>query len=167
MAAQGSLGLILTELELIRETFRLDGEDVIRLRTGKVVKPPKRWPPAVFVKWLGDGKQFNLQYHRIKFALARGYLPDFVDHHNVDNTDHRIDNLREATRTQNQCNRRRVPRKEPMPRGVQRAKTGSRFMAKVRYENVQHYLGTYDTPEEASAVVETTLKKLHGDFYHG
>lgn len=152
------------DLETIRATFRLEGEDVIRLSTGKVVQPPKQWPPSVFIKWLGNRQQVTASYHRIKFALAHGWLPDFVDHRDVDFSNHLLDNLRAATRSQNQSNRRPVPRKEALPRGVYRMKDG-RFYAKINYRKRQTYLGQFDTPEDASAAVEKILKELHGEFY--
>lgn len=43
--------------------------------------------------------------HRLIFLLEYGYLPSEVDHINGDRQDNRIENLRAATRSENQCNR--------------------------------------------------------------
>ena len=43
--------------------------------------------------------------HRLIFLLEYGYLPPEVDHINGDRQDNRIENLRPATRSENQCNR--------------------------------------------------------------
>jgi hypothetical protein len=43
--------------------------------------------------------------HRLIFMLHHGYLPPEVDHINGDRQDNRIENLRTANRSENQCNR--------------------------------------------------------------
>lgn len=44
--------------------------------------------------------------HRLIFLYHNGYLPEFIDHINGIRDDNRIENLREATRGQNQRNRK-------------------------------------------------------------
>ena len=53
------------------------------------------------VTWLGKVHKV----HRLIFLLEYGYLPSEVDHINGDRQDNRIENLRAATRSENQCNR--------------------------------------------------------------
>lgn len=53
------------------------------------------------VTWLGKIHKV----HRLIFLLEYGYLPPEVDHINGDRQDNRIENLRAATRSENQCNR--------------------------------------------------------------
>lgn len=43
--------------------------------------------------------------HRLIFMLHHGYFPLEVDHINGDRADNRIENLRAANRSENQCNR--------------------------------------------------------------
>ena len=42
--------------------------------------------------------------HRLVFFLANGYVPEFVDHIDTDTTNNSPENLRESTKSQNQCN---------------------------------------------------------------
>lgn len=148
-------------IDLLRETFEVRGEELYRLSTGRrIVSAGRR---TVFVKWLGSGRQLNLLYHRIKYAVVKGELPDELDHRNVDHDDNSIENLRPATRLENMRNIGPKKRKEPLPRCVYRYR--KRFTAKINFERKQTYLGTFDIPEEASAVVEETLRVLHGEFY--
>lgn len=49
-----------------------------------------------------DGKDYK--NHRIIFFLHYGYCPDCIDHINTDRTNNKINNLREATRSDNNCN---------------------------------------------------------------
>ena len=53
------------------------------------------------VTWLGKVHKV----HRLIFLLEYGYLPPEVDHINGDRQDNRLENLRPATRSENQCNR--------------------------------------------------------------
>lgn len=53
------------------------------------------------VTWLGKVHKV----HRLIFLLHYGYLPPEVDHINCDRQDNRLENLRPATRSENQCNR--------------------------------------------------------------
>lgn len=53
------------------------------------------------VTWLGKVHKV----HRLIFLLEYGYLPPEVDHINGDRQDNRLENLRPANRSENQCNR--------------------------------------------------------------
>ena len=53
------------------------------------------------ITWMGKVHKA----HRLIFMLHHGYLPPEVDHINGDRQDNRIDNLRAANRSENQCNR--------------------------------------------------------------
>lgn len=99
--------------------------------------------------------------------MHRVVLPnvEFVDHINGDKIDNRRQNLRSCTRAQNQMNQR--------PKGgLRKNKLGlkgvcrnhGRYMANITANKVQHYLGTFDTPEEAHAAYCEAAKRLHGEF---
>lgn len=88
--------------------------------------------------------------HRLIFLMHHGYLPKIVDHKDRNPANNNIDNLREATRTQNQQNRK-----------TQKSFTGfkgvyfcpernNRYRAAITVNKKRVELGTYDTPEEAS-----------------
>jgi len=102
-----------------------------------------------------DGKVKRVLMHRMVFLLAHGYLPITVDHINGDRADNRIENLRAATKQQQQGNR--------ASRGY-RVKT--KRYAKPRYEvNCAHkYIGVFDTPEEAQAAYMAARVQAFGEF---
>jgi len=86
-----------------------------------------------------------------------------VDHINGDHADNRISNLRLATGTQNQANK-----------GLQRNNTtgfkgvGYRpdrgFFAIIKKDRKSHYLGQFNTAEEAHAAYCAAAKRLFGEF---
>jgi hypothetical protein len=84
-----------------------------------------------------------------------------IDHINGDRSDNRLNNLRLATVSQNRQNSS-ARKGRDLPKGVKRNK--GRFGARVTCNKTVHWLGTYDTPEEAHAVYMAAVKELHGDF---
>jgi hypothetical protein len=107
---------------------------------------------------IGDTKYFA---HRIIWKMATGDEPPFVDHANGDKADNSLSNLRAATHSQNMCNARRSPSKSGL-RGV--APNGRKWAAKVRVNNRQFYVGTFETREQAAAAYDQMAKKMHGQF---
>lgn len=168
MASRGRIVIDMGDLSItaLRATFKLDGEDVVRLSSGKTVRPPTRVPALVFTHWLGQGRQNVMLYHRIKFGLHHGYLPRIVDHEDLDKANHKLGNLRAATASQNTSNKR--PRKNTtgLPRCVRLNRGSLRFYVMIREDGKQVYHGTYDTAEEASRVAESRLRAVQGEFYH-
>lgn len=147
-------------IELLREVFELRGEDVFRRRTGRVVVPCEQ----VAVQY-SKGQQRNVAYYRIKFALARGWLPEDVDHEDVNHGNHTLANLRPATHQQNMCNRGPVKRRDAsLPRGVYR-KSPTRYVGQVTFKRKATHLGSFCTAHAASEAVEAKLRELHGEFY--
>jgi len=87
-----------------------------------------------------------------------------VDHRNHNGLDCRKENLRLATRQQQNQNRRGwTIKKSGLPKGVY--KNGKGFIARLKHNGSDLNLGTYSTPEQAKEVWNTKAKELHGDFY--
>jgi hypothetical protein len=120
---------------------------------------------------VGQGRAGTLDtstgYRRIRIdgkvyaehAIARFYVegvmpkPHTTDHLNWQRDDNRYANLRHVTRSQNQRNMR--PRQRSLPKGV--APNHKRFMANITINYRHTYLGTFDTPDEASAAYQAAL----------
>ena len=101
--------------------------------------------------------------HRLAFFLVNGQFPDNgidVDHINGDRSDNRFVNLRLCNRADNLANSNLS--KGNLPRGVQR--NGSGYMARIRRNNNVLYLGTFDTPEKASAAYKEARHSLLTNF---
>jgi HNH endonuclease len=92
----------------------------------------------------------------------KGHLPAHdIDHINRLRWDDRIENLREATRSQQAMNRVR-PAGILGYRGVKR--NHKRFSAGATKEGIDHYWGSYDTAEEAAKVYDKNIINLFGEF---
>jgi HNH endonuclease len=98
-----------------------------------------------------------------------GALPgQFVDHANQVKLDNRRSNLRVCTKRQNQQNsrKRQTYRGQPTKNRLKGAHAinGGRFSARIRDRGKYHYLGTFDTEEQAHAAYCEAADRLHGEF---
>lgn len=91
--------------------------------------------------------------HQFVFQLEYGYLPELIDHIDRNPLNNRIENLRPANKSLNARNNGRV--------GMAARKTlGGRFVATIKRHGKERYLGSYETPEEASAVYQNAKEIL-------
>ena len=99
--------------------------------------------------------------HRFIWEMFYGPIPEgmVIDHVNHDGHDNRIENLRLATKTQNQMNRKSA-------RGYNVTK-GGRYIVQFGYEGNKYYVGTFDTPEEAKGAYLKKKAELAGEYAHG
>lgn len=108
-----------------------------------------------------DGK--NYLAHRVAWVMTYGRwpLPGLdIDHINGNRMDNRIANLREVTRSQNMENQKAARRNSSTGfLGVLR--NHNRFAAHIRARGVTHYLGTFDTAEEAHRAYLAAKSNLH------
>lgn len=108
-----------------------------------------------------DGVGYLL--HRLIWFYVHGRWPtNLIDHINLDRKDNRLSNLREANRSENYCNSGCRSHSTTGLKGV--SPNGKRWMAKISFNHVVTYLGTYDTPEEAHQAYVAASSKHHGEF---
>lgn len=105
--------------------------------------------------------------HRIAWAMMTGEWPKHqVDHINMDRSDNRWENLREATNSQNGMNRTAQSNNRGSGvKGVTKHKQGKGYCARIMANGVEHYLGYFQTIAEAKSAYEAAAKKLH-EGYH-
>lgn len=90
--------------------------------------------------------------HRLIWIYHNGDIPELVDHKNRNHTDHRIENLRLASRKQNNLNADRV-RGNTKYRGVFR--TGpNRLTAQLTIDGKKKHIGSFKCETEAAKAVD-------------
>lgn len=90
-----------------------------------------------------------------------------VDHINGDGLDNRKENLRIATNSQNQANKKVSKNNKTGLKGVSPIYTKGYFCgykAQISHQNKVIYLGCFPTPEDAHEVYKQAAKKYHGEF---
>ncbi len=104
------------------------------------------------------------QCHRLAWLFVKGVWPkEEIDHENTKRDDNWIDNLREATKSQNQHNRRRQEGSSKY-KGVHFHKLTGKWGAKIQVNGKNLHLGLFEREEDAALVRIFSAAELHGEF---
>ena len=114
-----------------------------------------------------DGRCKTEGLHRVIAArMGLEITGLLVDHINGDGLDCRRENLRIATRAQNQHNRRRSVANTSGYKGVFFDKRAGRWRAAISLDGRLRYLGSFTSAAQAGAAYDTAARTLHGEFAH-
>ena len=102
--------------------------------------------------------------HRLIFLYHHGYLPNLIDHIDGNNLNNRIENLREANKSQNALNSKLSKSNKSGVKGVFWHKRDKKWCVKFQVNGTQKYFGTYHDIDVAKFVVEAMRCKYHGNF---
>lgn len=155
--------------ERLRELFRYDPE------TGEFyrkVKVNNRCPAGQRVGTInGSGYVIlTVDYkiylaHRLAWLYVHGELPsEDIDHINLDKADNRISNLRLATDSQNNANKRRTKANTSGFKGVSWQPHARAFKAQIRANGRSTHLGYRKTAEEAHQLYTEAASKHFGEY---
>jgi hypothetical protein len=130
-----------------------------------------------YAHWSEDNKSFyatrtarNLKGRLSNIAMHRHILGlNFGDsrhgeHRNMDSLDNRDENLRIATVSQNNCNRRAQRNNKSGFKGVSWCNRDKKWIAHISISGKQIHLGMFDNPELAFAAYCAAAQQLHGEF---
>lgn len=103
--------------------------------------------------------------HRIAWFIKTGEQPnEIIDHKDTNKTNNKWENLRKATKSQNEHNTQKQKNNTSGYKGVSWHKPSNKWAANIRLNTKLHHLGYYLSPEEAHAAYCTASVKLHGEF---
>lgn len=103
--------------------------------------------------------------HRVIWAMVTGEWPtNLIDHKNGNPSDNRFENLREATKSQNQMNIKRIASNSSGIKGVSWSKASQKWRATIMINGKSKHLGVFATIEEASEAYKVAAQNLHGEF---
>lgn len=147
--------------EIIRRHFHLDGETVVRSRTGEPLRQP-RDGERMNVGATDGGTNHQFKLYQIKFVLAHGYLPASIDHRDRRVGNDALANLRPASQTEQNWNQGPRTKASGLPKGVTRSR--KRFVAQATVHGRAKHLGVFPTPEAAHAAYLAFCKEHRGEF---
>ena len=106
----------------------------------------------------------NYKNHRVIFLMHYGFLPAEIDHIDGNRTNNNIENLREATRSENNCNARTRADNTSGVIGVCWHKRDKIWQVRISVYGKEKYFGRYDNLEQAKLVAIELRSKYHGEF---
>jgi len=113
--------------------------------------------------WVYNKKYLN---HRLIFMMFNNSVPDCLDHIDRNPLNNKIENLRSATRTENQYNKKTPKHSISGIKGVYKYKDSWR--ARLIADKKRINLGYFKTVEEATMAVQKARQELHQEFFnHG
>jgi hypothetical protein len=128
----------------------------------------KAWDVAGFVNDRGYtainiGKQC-IGAHRLIWMMHHGFMPKLIDHIDGNRSNNRIENLREADRNENSHNKSIHRNNTSGCKGVTWHKKSGKWLAQIVCRGKHHYLGVYESIDQANNVVRKARDMLHGAF---
>lgn len=158
--------------ERVRDVLNYDPNTGIlrwRVATGKKARPGK-------VVGCTDGHRrvlvgidgYRTRAHILVWVWVHGEWPSMmIDHINGDPSDNRLCNLRLATPSQNQANRRRRCDNCSGLKGVHLHRQTGKWRAQIRVGGRSQHIGLFVSKEEAHAAYMGAATKLFGEFAFG
>jgi hypothetical protein len=121
--------------------------------------------------WIGNRgyKVVGLNYkdvlvHKIIFIMHHGYAPKYIDHINGNRIDNKIENLREATISQNGCNQKLSTRNKTGCKNVSWNKARQKWVVRIVFDSgklKQWYVSDF---EFAELLAYEAREKYHKEF---
>ena len=106
-----------------------------------------------------NGRRRTLYMHRLILKPDPGIQ---VDHINRNRLDNRRENLRFATRSQNQANKGVQTNNTSDYKGVSWRK--GKWEARIQHEGSRLYLGRFESAKDAALAYDVASRQLYGDF---
>ena len=106
--------------------------------------------------------------HRLAWAFVHGSFPESeIDHVNGIKTDNRIENLRLATRSENQRNKGKLSNNKSGFKGVNWNPSTKKWAARCMVNGKRTHIGYFDDVALAASAYQQVAASMHGAFYKG
>ena len=124
-------------------------------------KEVKGWINEGYIRISLDDKEIYL--HQVAFACVKGFIPIEVDHEDLDKTNNRWENLREADRLTNSTNNFQRRNNKTGLKGVSWSKWNNKWRMDIQHNKIKYH-SFHDTKEEAYNEYCLKSAELHREF---
>lgn len=151
------------EMGIIKWNYRFNNKQ----RAGLVAGSQRKDDTDGYIQISIKGKLYPA--HRIAMLLSYGFYGDGleVDHINHIRNDNRLSNLRFVTKSGNRRNQSRSSKNTSGVAGVYYYKAKRKYVAQIKVDGVNIYLGIFVTLEEATEVRKAAEIKYKFNANHG
>jgi hypothetical protein len=151
--------------DYVKQLFEYrDGNLYWKVNAGKIKVGAKAGTPnqnGYFQTRINGKRYLN---HRLIFLMHHGHLPKYLDHINGNPSNNKIENLRAATLTENQHNRKLGKDNTSGYKGVSWFKAKNKWRVRIEVNKVSKFFGYFDDLELAELVAQEARNKYHGEF---
>ena len=103
--------------------------------------------------------------HRIIYMMFNGIMPKLIDHIDRNPNNNKIENLREATQTQNTCNRTAQSNSKSGVKGVYWVENRKKWVGRCQYKGISK-LKYFENMQQAIEYVRKLREEMHQNFAH-
>jgi hypothetical protein len=112
--------------------------------------------------WATNVYGVRYRVHRLVWQFHYGDCPAILDHIDGNKDNNAIENLRLATKSQNNANRGAVRTNKLGLKGV--CLDGKKYKSSIKVNGRSQHIGYYDNPLDAHIAYCQKAKELHGEF---
>lgn len=161
--------ILLVETKRLREVLNYDSETGVFTYTGVTPGRAKGDIAGCMDKSTGYRviriDRVLYYAHRLAWQYVTGEVPDLeIDHKNLKKEDNWFDNLRKATRSQNERNKPAPSNNTSGAKGVSFCRTKQRWRAFITHEGKMSSLGYFVDKGDAIMARNRASERMHGDF---
>jgi hypothetical protein len=117
------------------------------------------------IKVAVGGRYCEFLAHRLAWLYVYGVWPTLcIDHIDLNKTNNRIANLREANFSENSRNRKKSPNRSSRYLGVSWWESQKKWVAQIKFIGKRIYIGSYDSEIDAALAYNKTALSLDHKF---
>ena len=107
---------------------------------------------------------FGIQSHRMVYFLHHGGIPEFIDHIDGNTRNNSVANLRGATKSQNNSNRRSAKNSSSKFLGVSLRRDRNKWKTQIKSNGKNIHIGLFTDERDAAMAYDRMAIILHGEF---